>query len=82
MNVDDKVDGHQKDGVKGLRLILNVEPVNDVFELLDAGALQDTYHLEEFLTVALNWENLLERDGCHQVRNKASFDVVPRDHPT
>ena len=81
MNVDDEVDGHQQDGIKGLLLIPNIESVNNVLKLLNAGSLQDTYHLEEFLTVALNGENLLERDGCHQVRNEASFDVVPCDHP-
>ena len=81
MNVDDKVHGHQQDGIKGLLLILDVESVNHVLKLLNSGSLQDTYHLEEFLTVTLNGENLLEWDGCHQVRNEASFDVIPGDHP-
>jgi hypothetical protein len=81
MNVDDEVHGHQQYGIKGLLLILNVEPVNHVLKLLNAGSLQDTNHLEELLTVALNGENLLEWDRCHQVRNEASFYVVPCDHP-
>ena len=81
MNIDDEVHRHQQDGIKGLLLILNVESVNHVLKLLSPGSLQDTYHLEELLTIALNGENLLERNGCHQVRNDASFNVVPGYHP-